>query len=104
MELLLQTALPHQTKAIENITKIFDCAHFDTNTESYKNPKLSINDIDLQEALKKVQINLQPNEKTFSSGKKLLNIDVKMETGTGRTYVYTSLIYELHAKYGLNKF
>ena len=33
-----------------------------------------------------------------------LNIDIKMETGTGKTYVYTHTIYELHKRYGLNKF
>jgi len=27
-----------------------------------------------------------------------------METGTGKTYVYTKTIYELHKNYGLNKF
>lgn len=32
------------------------------------------------------------------------HIDVKMETGTGKTYVYTRLIYELHRRYGLFKF
>lgn len=32
------------------------------------------------------------------------NIDIKMETGTGKTYVYTRLMYELHQKYGLFKF
>ena len=32
------------------------------------------------------------------------NIDTKMETGTGKTYVYTRLMYELHKKYGLFKF
>lgn len=32
------------------------------------------------------------------------NIDVKMETGTGKTFVYTKLMYELHEKYGLFKF
>ncbi len=31
------------------------------------------------------------------------NIDVKMETGTGKTYVYTRLMYELHQKYGLRR-
>jgi len=31
-------------------------------------------------------------------------IDCKMETGTGKTYVYTRLMYELHKKYGLFKF
>lgn len=31
-------------------------------------------------------------------------IDIKMETGTGKTYVYTRMMYELHRKYGLFKF
>ncbi|MDR0297263.1 MAG: type III restriction-modification system endonuclease [Streptococcaceae bacterium] len=31
-------------------------------------------------------------------------IDVKMETGTGKTYVYTRLMYELNEARGLNKF
>ncbi|MDR2708650.1 MAG: type III restriction-modification system endonuclease [Elusimicrobiota bacterium] len=31
-------------------------------------------------------------------------IDVKMETGTGKTYVYTRLCFELFHLYGLNKF
>ncbi|MDO4432444.1 MAG: type III restriction-modification system endonuclease [Aerococcaceae bacterium] len=32
------------------------------------------------------------------------NIDIKMETGTGKTYVYTRAIYELHKRFGLFKF
>lgn len=32
------------------------------------------------------------------------NIDVKMETGTGKTYVYTRLMYEMHQQYGIFKF
>ena len=32
------------------------------------------------------------------------NIDIKMETGTGKTYVYTRMMYEFHQKYGLFKF
>ncbi|MDR0536127.1 MAG: type III restriction-modification system endonuclease [Puniceicoccales bacterium] len=32
------------------------------------------------------------------------NIDVKMETGTGKTYVYTRLMHELYKNFGLNKF
>lgn len=31
-------------------------------------------------------------------------LDVKMETGTGKTYVYTRLLYELHKERGLFKF
>ena len=31
-------------------------------------------------------------------------IDIKMETGTGKTYTYTRMMYELHEKYGMFKF
>jgi type III restriction enzyme len=32
------------------------------------------------------------------------NLDVEMETGTGKTYVYTKTIMELHQRYGWSKF
>ncbi|RXI96310.1 type III restriction-modification system endonuclease [Anaerobacillus alkaliphilus] len=38
------------------------------------------------------------------SYKEVSNIDVKMETGTGKTYVYTRLMYEMHLQYGIFKF
>ncbi|PPG50359.1 restriction endonuclease subunit R, partial [Rathayibacter sp. AY2B3] len=33
-----------------------------------------------------------------------LNLDVEMETGTGKTYVYTKTIMELHKRYGWSKY
>ena len=33
-----------------------------------------------------------------------LNIDVKMETGTGKTFTQIKTIYELNLKYGFSKF
>lgn len=33
-----------------------------------------------------------------------VTLDIEMETGTGKTYVYTKAMYELHEKYGWNKF
>lgn len=33
-----------------------------------------------------------------------LNIDVEMETGTGKTYVYIRTMFELHKQYGWSKF
>lgn len=33
-----------------------------------------------------------------------VNLDVEMETGTGKTYVYIKTIYELNKKYGWSKF
>lgn len=37
-------------------------------------------------------------------GNDTTNIDIKMETGTGKTYVGVRAMYELHQKYGLFKF
>src|SRR6516165_8435215 len=33
-----------------------------------------------------------------------VNLDVEMETGTGKTYCYTKTMFELHQHYGWNKF
>ncbi len=33
-----------------------------------------------------------------------INLDVEMETGTGKTYVYTKTIMELHRRYGWSKY
>lgn len=33
-----------------------------------------------------------------------LNLDVEMETGTGKTYVYIKTMFELHQRYGWSKF
>ncbi len=39
-----------------------------------------------------------------SDKSELLQFCVEMETGTGKTYVYTKTIFELHKKYGFTKF
>jgi Restriction endonuclease len=50
--------------------------------------------------------NISVNKNTYSNP--IINntpfIDVKMETGTGKTYVYTRLIHSLRQKYGIFKF
>ncbi len=33
-----------------------------------------------------------------------VNLDVEMETGTGKTYVYLRTMFELHKRYGWSKF
>ena len=38
------------------------------------------------------------------NGKPRLSFCVEMETGTGKTYVYTKTIFELHKRYGFTKF
>lgn len=83
MKIKLET-LQHQTDALTAIDKSFpgmDTMSNDPNANYiYANPL----------------IKYRYNDKA--------NIDIKMETGTGKTYIYTRMMYELHQKYGLFKF
>lgn len=69
--------------------------------EIFSNKKLEITEADI---LKNVQaLQKEQGLKTIS---KLdgLNFTTEMETGTGKTYVYTKTMYELNKHYGWNKF
>jgi type III restriction enzyme len=52
--------------------------------------------------------NLQPvqraNNLPVSDALDGMNFSIEMETGTGKTYVYLRSIFELHQRYGFNKF
>ena len=39
-----------------------------------------------------------------TTDRRLRDFTIEMETGTGKTYVYTRTIYELNKRYGLTKF
>ncbi len=69
--------------------------------ESFANPKLRLANEEILKNLQKVQKknSLKPSEKLDS-----LNFTVEMETGTGKTYVYTRTIFELNKRYGFSKF
>lgn len=69
--------------------------------EIFSNKKLEITESDI---LKNVQA-LQ-KEQGLKTVSKLdgLNFTIEMETGTGKTYVYTKTMYELNKHYGWNKF
>ena len=72
----------------------------------YSNPEITMlkdgvgqNIVDIQKGNK-----IQPEYCTYTYDAHCLNLDIKMETGTGKTYVYTRTMYELHKRYGINKF
>lgn len=71
----------------------------------FKNTPISLTDDQL---LKNIQgMQAQNNIKQSSSLVKHLgrcSLDVEMETGTGKTYVYTKTIFELNKQYGWSKF
>jgi len=71
----------------------------------YKNDEIILSDEDLLKNINEIQ-----NLKNIKSSKELIkdlgrcNIDIDMETGTGKTYVYIKTMYELNKKYGWSKF
>ncbi len=106
MELILQQELPHQQRAIDAIVDVFKGAYIAPPTQFYENPTFSLKDEHIANNIKALQTDL-PVE--YRSSRPIaeddyLNLDIKMETGTGKTYVYTKTIYELHKNYGFNKF
>lgn len=71
----------------------------------FKNEDLHLDSRLLLENIKRVQ---QNNNLRFSEcligDLGACSLDIEMETGTGKTYVYIKTMYELHAKYGWSKF
>ncbi|MDU4449888.1 MAG: type III restriction-modification system endonuclease, partial [Staphylococcus lugdunensis] len=78
MKIILEE-LTHQKKALEKINENFLGVDLASSSE-FSNPLIK------------------------SRYQKNTNIDVKMETGTGKTYVYSRMMYEWHKKFGIFKF
>ncbi|MBL7054798.1 DEAD/DEAH box helicase family protein [Candidatus Woesearchaeota archaeon] len=69
--------------------------------EIFSNKKLKLSE---EEILKNVQ-EIQKEQGLKTSSKLAgLNFTIEMETGTGKTYVYTKTMYELNKLYGWSKF
>ncbi|EMF45554.1 Type III restriction-modification system StyLTI enzyme res [Planococcus halocryophilus Or1] len=104
MELILKKNLQHQTEPIEKLGSIFINGVYKPR-KSIENPIIDINTPYLHQAIKNFQAELPSSlQGTGQNNKSYLNIDIKMETGTGKTYVYTKSIYELNKLYGFKKF
>lgn len=108
MELILQTGLEHQEIPVKAVADVFNNVSIGSPNQYYENPILDFSDKEIFiENVKGVQnetkLHLSLCQQVYPENN-CLNLDIKMETGTGKTYVYTHLIYELHKRYGINKF
>lgn len=111
MEIKYQKSLPHQQKAVDAIVSVFEDVHIEKPKQLFENPTINIEDNQISENIKKIistsncrDVLLHVSTPTKSRIAKYLTLDIKMETGTGKTYVYTNAIYEMHKRYGINKF
>jgi len=114
-----ESSEPHQLEAISSVVDVLDGqaqreARFSIVTGTalgieitdtgVANSELSISDFKLLENIKAVQ---KKNRLMVTDHLQLghkRNFTVEMETGTGKTYVYTRTIMELNKKYGFRKF
>ncbi|WP_144462842.1 type III restriction-modification system endonuclease [Siminovitchia fortis] len=105
----------YQLDAIQSITDIFegqmvkvsnftvsmgDIVGQEVTTVGIGN-KLELSEVEVIENVQKIQIR---NHLKKSTSIQDWNFTVEMETGTGKTYVYTRTIFELNKKYGFSKF
>lgn len=106
MELILQSSLPHQQKAVDAVADVFKDTWVKSPVHYYSNPEITIFKDEVGDNIRSIQAtNKIPHEYGgYTHEPTCLNLDIKMETGTGKTYVYVQTMFELHKRYGINKF
>ena len=100
-------SLPYQEQAIENIATVFRGVRFNPSTYLQQNPSLNLSGSTALirrniESIQKKKGILQGNIEVGTNSP--LNIDVWMETGTGKTFTFLETIYKLNDLHGLAKF
>ena len=81
--------------------------HFDADDDTgYRNADLLLDGERLLANIKNVQRrqNLTESPKLYTDPAGAVELDVEMETGTGKTFVYTKTMFELNRRYGWSKF
>ena len=114
---------PYQTNAVEAVIDCFAGQPFNAGVNfridpgskkqismidevGFKNADLMLTESQLLDNIHKVQRrqNLPMSEKIITNPSARINLDIEMETGTGKTYCYIKSIFELNKRYGWNKF
>src|SRR5690625_2464339 len=104
LELILQRSLPHQQKAVDAVSTDFNIVQIEPHKQYFENPSIDLNDEIIKHNITNIQSYLPAEYRGFTPPINNLSLDIKMETGTGKTYVHTHMMYELHKRYGINKF
>ncbi|MGY3369923.1 type III restriction enzyme [Bradyrhizobium sp. GM2.4] len=113
---------PYQTYAVESVVDCFAGQPMVTGItyridpgrnaqasafeDGFKNADIALTELQTLANIKDVQRrqNLPISEGLVSSAGCRFNLDVEMETGTGKTYCYIKTIFEMNKRYGWSKF
>ncbi|MFL6062029.1 MAG: DEAD/DEAH box helicase family protein [Marmoricola sp.] len=95
---------PYQSEAVDAVVGCFAGQPFRTRLD-LRNADVEIGDR-LLDNVRAVQerAGLETSERLATSPAGPINLDVEMETGTGKTYVYVKTILELHKRYGWSRY
>lgn len=115
----------YQTDAVENTVAVFrgqpshtlsayrrDLGTYKEKRFAYKDEEIGYGnhrlELDRQTILQNIRsvqnlYDITPSE-TLAQGVAPVNLDIEMETGTGKTYVYIKTMFELNKQYGWSKF
>lgn len=112
----------YQTDAVENTVSVFagqpshDPAAYrrdvgrerlELDETGYRNAEVELDAKQLLENIRQVQreSNIPLSDKLVTvDGMGVCHLDIEMETGTGKTYVYIKTMFELNKRYGWSKF
>lgn len=115
MEILLQDNLSHQVAPVMSIADVVGETRMAESVDEHQNPQLfdALSAYGLHKVWERNNIHGAYRQhvvspETYRTKAKDLPrfqmMDIKMETGTGKTYVYTQAMFELHKRFGFNKF
>ena len=112
----------YQTEAVQAVINVFkgqpynnglsyvrdlgtDYSFLEEDTIGYGNHPVVLESYDLLHNIQEIQRNCNiPQSESLSKELGACSLDVEMETGTGKTYVYIKTMFELNKKYGWSKF
>ena len=115
MELKLESNLTHQTVPVEGVAAIVEDSIQEPPKKSHQNPllKYQLSTGAIYDVRRRTNIQIKAAKQRithFMLSEKIKALphhrilDIKMETGTGKTYVYARTMFELHKRCGFNKF
>lgn len=111
MQIRLHT-LDHQQHALTALTHVFHDVGMEVGSILEANPVFDPSDPQIAHNIHELQNgevegvdSIPPSwRQKYTDSAHILGIDVKMETGTGKTLVHTQFMYELNRLYGFTKF
>ena len=123
------TIQPYQTEAVDSVVDVFagqpfndrftyrrdvqierDITNYMLSDEElyvgFANARVQLDFGQLLENIRRIQTrnNIKLSETITTGGLGVCSLDVEMETGTGKTYVYIKTMFELNRQYGWSKF